>query len=158
MWWTHLCSIHRHIGPSTTSNDLPINLNLKCHLYYNQMHLIVYKQQAPYHCPMHLQHACFHLSISAICKLGNIILVMSFMLSHWPLFCQRGTTTHSWNTMCMSMVRTCFTIHHLLTQSNLERPQILCNVIFHFPHAPLLLSCGPHNLPCYFVNNPLMLI
>ncbi len=60
--------------------------------------------------------------------------------------------------MCMSMVKERCTIHHLLAQSSLEGPQILHHAIFHFPHAPLLLPCGPHNLPYYPINSPFMLI
>jgi hypothetical protein len=32
MWWSHLCSIHMHIGPSTTWNAPPIKLNTKYHV------------------------------------------------------------------------------------------------------------------------------
>lgn len=72
--------------------------------------------------------------------------------------CWCDTTTHSWNTFCMFIAMTCFTIHHLLTQSSLEGLQVLHHVIFHWPHARVLLSCGPHCPPCYHANNPPILI
>jgi hypothetical protein len=75
-------------------------------------------------------------------KLGGIIFVMNFMLSHWPFLID--VVPNNWNTTCMSVVGACFAIHHLLTWLSLEGLQVLHHIIFLSPNVLLLHSCGPH--------------